>query len=307
MVLYGHVFRKRAPVSPQDDQGIFSNILSLFRLFMVKPLPRARVELEFMGKRYKGCTEGDGFFSFHWEQSKPLEVGWHVLKVCVVSERNVVIAEEMGHLLISSKTQYGFISDIDDTVLISYSATLFRRLRELLIKTPLRRKIFEESASWYRMLAYSKTDEQHPNPFFYVSSSEWNLYPNLELTFRHYQLPEGAFLLSHLKRWYQLFSTGKTNHEGKLRRIERILTVFPDQQFILIGDNTQRDPIIYARLAEKYADRIFAIYIRNIRPSKRQMSIRILQEISKKGIRTCLFKSNVEAIRHAERIGLIDP
>ena len=75
--------------------------------------------------------------------------------------------------------------------------------------------------------------------------------------------------LNIIKKWYQLFKTGKTKHQGKLIQLVRILEAFPKQRFILLGDNSQKDPEIYAAVANKYPDRITAIYIRNISSKKK--------------------------------------
>lgn len=306
LVVYGHVYKNRATSKRPFGKSVWANIIHLFKLFIVKPYPAADVMLTFQGKIISSKAEEDGFFKFNWEADTEVEAGWHQVDVAAYDADGHEIAVTKGSIYVSSVTQYAFVSDIDDTVLISYSATVFRRLREMLIKSPIRRKLFEESATWYNLLAYSETTEQKPNPFFYVSSSEWNLYSNLELTFKHHKLPEGTFLLSHLKRWYELFSTGKTNHEGKLHRIERVMKVFSNQRFILIGDNTQRDPIIYAKIVSRYPGRIKAIYIRDMRRRKKDMTIKILEDISHQGVLTCFFSTAAQAIKHGKEIGLIN-
>ena len=158
---------------------------------------------------------------------------------------------------------------------------------------------------WYRLLSASGTDERHPNPFFYVSSSEWNLYDYLSTIFRHQGLPPGAFLLSHFKRWYDFFRTGSTGHEDKYRRISRLVRVFAKQRFVLIGDNSQRDPVIYGALAAHYPERIHAIYIRNVKGRKAAITRQLFDQLTSFGVHTCLFDDNQEAIEHAISIGLI--
>jgi phosphatidate phosphatase APP1 len=102
-----------------------------------------------------------------------------------------------------------------------------------------------------------------------------------------------------------LLKTGKTKHEGKFLRIVRILEAFPQQQFILFGDNTQRDPWIYASIAKKCPGKIFAIYIRNVISSHEEETKKILEEAVKAGVHVCLFNHSEESIRHSEMIGLI--
>jgi len=81
--------------------------------------------------------------------------------------------------------------------------------------------------------------------------------------------------------------------------------VFPKQQFVLLGDNSQHDPSIYAAIVNKYPQKIFAIYIRNIRQEKEMETRELLQSLEKLGVHTCLFNDNAAAIEHAKKIGLI--
>jgi phosphatidate phosphatase APP1 len=83
------------------------------------------------------------------------------------------------------------------------------------------------------------------------------------------------------------------------------MNVFPEQQFILLGDNSQSDPDIYAAIAQKFPEKIVAIYIRNISNQKKAHTMEVLGGIRNERIQTCVFEDNEEAIRHSKTIGLI--
>lgn len=305
LVVYGHVFKFRAKSTQKYSEGLWVNILYLIRLFILKAYPFVKVRLDFYGQIVDQTTEYDGFFKFEWKSLSNVSAGWHPVKVSALGENGEVLAVNMGEVYVPHITQYAFISDIDDTVMISHSATIGRRLRELFIKNPHTRKTFPGAASHYQQLALSFTDGAHPNPFFYVSSSEWNLYDYLVEIFRYNKLPEGAFLLNQIKRWKDLIKTGKTGHEGKLLRVMRILDAFPNQKFVFFGDNSQQDPVIYSTIASKYPKNIAAVYIRNIRPEKEQATVEILKKVEKQEIPICLFNHSQDAIDHSIKIGLI--
>lgn len=307
LVLYGHVFRYKAKTRQAYSDNLFVNIFQLLKLFILKPYPFARVRLSFKGQQVDQRAEYDGFFKFEWEATENVTAGWHEVSVAALDEQGRVMASAVGKIYVPHVTQYAFISDIDDTVMVSHSATIGRRLRELFVKNPRTRKTFPGAEQHYQLLALSHTVPEHPNPFFYVSSSEWNLYDYLLETFRFHRLPEGAFLLNQLKRWTNLFKTGKTGHEGKLLRIRRILGVFPRQRFIFFGDNSQQDPKIYATLAGRFSANIEAVYIRNIRKEKEAETRMFMKQMEALGIKTCLFNQSKEAIAHAIKIGLITP
>lgn len=306
LTVYGHVLAgKRARQSKFKNNAI-TNALHLVKLFMVKPVPRARIRLQWGEQQFYGTTEPDGFFKFEWESSTPVPAGWHPVTVHLLGAKNQIMTTGEGKIFVPHATQYGFISDIDDTVLVSHSATTGKRLRVMFTKNPRSRKTFADVVKYYHLLALAHTTPDLLNPFFYVSSSEWNLYDDLNEFFKHNELPKGAFLLSQIKRWYQLLKTGKTKHQGKLIRIARILQAFPRQKFVLLGDNSQSDPEIYVALANKHPDNIMAIYLRNISAKKELPTRNLLASIQSKTIYTCLFKHTDEAILHSRSIGLID-
>ena len=301
MEVFGHVFGKKTSFSYRRSKNPLTSLLALFRLFLVSPLAYIPVQLQWGKQRISSRSEYDGFFRFSWNSIEETPAGWHDVEV----KSGMDIHSGRGKVFVPHVTQYGFISDIDDTILVSHSATILKRLKELLFKSSAERKLFKDTAKHYQLLALAHTTRQAPNAFFYVSSSEWNLYDYLRDIFSRQELPEGAFLLSQVKRWYQLWKSGKTKHEGKLLRILRIFEIFPKQRFILFGDNTQADPAIYAKLASKYADRIFAVYIRNVVPTHQEQTKALLHQIEQMGIHTLLFKESSEAIEHSKSIGLI--
>jgi phosphatidate phosphatase APP1 len=145
-----------------------------------------------------------------------------------------------------------------------------------------------------------------PNPFFYVSSSEWNLYEYiLEFTIEN-KIPQGVFLLNQLKEFTRLLKTGQNNHHTKFTRIARIIENYPLQKFILLGDSSQQDPYIYEAIASHFPNRIHAIYIRDIHGPNRKKVMDVLDRIESYGISCCFFKHSTEAIAHSQKIGLIN-
>ncbi len=305
LVVYGHVLAGKPVRESKFTDNIFSNVMHLTRLFFVKPIPNARVQLIWENQALFTTTEKDGFFKFEWKSINYVPAGWHQIIVHLLGNQDIIATTGEGKIFVPHSTQYGFISDIDDTVLISHSATTGKKLRVMFTKNPRSRKTFADVVKFYNLLAKAHTEPETLNPFFYVSSSEWNLYDDLNEFFKFNDLPKGAFLLNQIKRWYQLFKTGNTKHQGKLIRVKRILDAFPKQRFILLGDNSQSDPDIYVALANKYPDKIVAIYIRNISPEKEEYATNILKTLQDKTIETCLFKHTDEAILHSKSIRLI--
>lgn len=305
MVIYGHVLAYKPVRISQYTNNLLLNIIHLFRLFFVNPIPKVRVQMQWNNQHFFSTTEKDGFFKFEWKSNEHVEAGWHQIIVHSINHHGEIIATGEGKIFVPHSTQYGFISDIDDTVLVSHSSKTGKKLRVMFTKNPRSRKTFDDVVKFYQLLSLAHTTPDLLNPFFYVSSSEWNLYEDLNEFFKHNDLPKGAFLLNSIKKWYQLFSTGNTKHQGKFIRVIRILEAFPKQKFILLGDNSQRDPEIYASIANKFSNRIIAIYIRNVRKSHTEATLQLFSSIQNKQIYTFQFNHTDEAIIHAKSIGLI--
>ncbi len=305
LVVYGHVLAGKPARPDKFSDNILTNLVQLVKLFFVKPLPNVRVSLQWGNQQLYSTTESDGFFKFEWQSATEVAAGWHEISVHLLNQQSETIVSGKGEIFVPHSTQYGFISDIDDTVLVSHSADTGKKLRVMFTKNPRSRKTFADVVKFYQLLALAHTSPDLLNPFFYVSSSEWNLYDYLDEFFRHNDLPKGAFLLNHIKEWYQLLKTGKTRHEGKLMRVTRILQAFPKQKFVLLGDNSQKDPEIYTAIANKYTGQIAAIYIRNISLEKENAALEMLNTITNKNIHTCQFKHTDEAILHAKGVGLL--
>jgi phosphatidate phosphatase APP1 len=305
LVIYGHVLAGKKAVQTTFKNNPVLNVFHLIKLFFIRPLKGVKVRLQWQNQVFYSTTGHDGFFKFQWQSYTEVTAGWHQIIVQLLDNQGNMATTGEGKMFIPESTQYGFISDIDDTVLVSHSAKTGKKLRVLFTKNPRSRKTFADVVKFYNLLALAHTQPTLLNPFFYVSSSEWNLYDYLNEFFKYNGLPKGVFLLNDIKRWYQLIKTGGTKHIGKLIRVARIIDAFPKQRFILLGDNSQQDPAIYVTIANKYPDKIVAIYIRNINLKKELITLDLLATIQNKGIYTCQSQHTDEAILHAKSIGLI--
>ncbi|MEI6948722.1 phosphatase domain-containing protein [Paraflavisolibacter sp. H34] len=307
MVIHGHVLRLSPLPRSRYRKSFIHNTLALLRLFMVKPYAGACLQMEWEGRRYTATSDTDGFFKFEWKDEPPLPQGWQTLRVQMVDAAGACLAEGRGSVYIPYETQYGFISDIDDTFLISHSANLRKRLFVLFTENARSRRPFEGVVRHYQLLAAGNTTAEAPNPFFYVSSSEWNLYDYILEFAQLHRMPHGVFLLNQLKLMNQLLKTGQNNHHTKFARIVRILEGFPNQRFILLGDSSQRDPYIYASIVEHFPGRIHAVYIRDVYKKSRELVAEVLQKIEAAGVPCFFFQHSSEAILHSVKIGLIAP
>jgi phosphatidate phosphatase APP1 len=139
-----------------------------------------------------------------------------------------------------------------------------------------------------------------------VSSSPWNIHDVIADFMDLQHIPRGPI---HLRDWDvdldALSSRRLRNHKEPI--IRQILELYPTLPFILIGDDSQRDPEIYRAIIDQYPGRILAIYIRNVRADPdRSKSVRALaDEVLAAGSALVLADDTFAAAHHAAEQGWI--
>lgn len=307
VTVFGHAFHFSPIPRKHYSKNFLTNTFALLRLFMVRPYRRAHLKMQWNDQWIYTQSEKDGFFRFEWKIDAPLQPGWHEVEVILLgkNKENNPKASGKGSIFIPYTNQYAFISDIDDTFLISHSSNLRKRLFVLLTENAHSRQPFEDVVKHYQLLSRAGVPHAESNPFFFVSSSEWNLYDYIREFAIKQELPQGVYLLNQLKLFSQLWKTGQNNHSTKFMRIVRILEAFQKQKFILLGDDTQEDPTIYASIVSHFPNKILAVYLRKVRKITKTTVLPAIEEMKAAGVITCYFSHSSEAISHSISIGLI--
>lgn len=154
------------------------------------------------------------------------------------------------------------ISDIDDTIKHSaigsgakeiFRNTFIRDLGDLTI---------EGVKEWYTRMAELGVK------LHYVSNSPWQLYPMLVTFFAGAGLPKGSF---HLKQYTgMLQGIFEPVAERKKGTLDKIMTDFPERQFILVGDSGEADLELYTDIMLANPGRILGVFIRDVTTNKPQ-------------------------------------
>jgi phosphatidate phosphatase APP1 len=221
-------------------------------------------------------------------------------------------AETKGKVLLikPDDSTYGVISDIDDTILVSHSTNIVRKLRLMLFKNAYTRLPFKGVAGFYRALNKGYSGDSF-NPIFYVSNSQWNLYDLLTDFTSFRNIPKGVMLLQELKpfRPRKLIKRRRAiaKHPHKLDKIRSIMSTYHHLKFVLIGDSGQKDAEIYQQVVKEFPGRILAVYIRDVRKSREDDVLLIQSAIKGEGVEMLLMKDTIHAAFHAIENGLIAP
>ncbi len=305
IIVFGHVFRTKAPDSFALNTTGLRHARSVIRMFRLDPISNAKVTFQFRDWEVTSKTTQDGYFRFTLPFTDSLESGWHSYRVrCEVGD---TVVEKESELLKPYNSKLGIISDIDDTFLISYSSRFFKKLYVMLFRNVNRRKIFDEVVDHYKALSRAGQDSpEASNAFFYVSSSEWNLYSLITHFAELHDLPKAVIKLKKIKTsLLDFFASGRGNHDHKFIKIKDIMTFYPQLEYVLLGDDSQHDPYLYERVCKHFPTNVRAIYIRQTGSGRKPKVVKTLRNIESLDVATCYFEDSSEAIAHSQKIGII--
>lgn len=314
LIVMGHVFK---PTSKEDydfQKKNFKNATSVIRMFRIATQSNADVYLEHNNRKIHTKTLNDGYFKFCIPLQEKTNYGWLDYSVSIFYKNEEI--KETASFIKPHEGNFGFISDIDDTFLISHTRNPFKKLYILLFKNVYDRKVYADVVSHYQALSTagryklettSKTiDKIEENAFFYVSSSEWNLYRFITQFTEINQLPKAVLLLKDIKTSLtDLFITGRGDHNHKFEKIKHILEFYPNLQYTLLGDDSQHDPYLYENICKIFPVNVKAVYIRQTGASKKKKAEIALKNLETLNVKVCYFKESSQAIAHSKKIGLI--
>jgi phosphatidate phosphatase APP1 len=275
-------------------------------MFTIRPLKNVEVQFTFGALKLATKTNENGYFLFNVAYDFSLSPGWHTYEVVCKPVSHDFGIIETAEFHKPFRTGLRIISDIDDTFLISHSGNIWKKLYVLLTRNVTQRKTFDDVVAHYTALAENQTQHHSPNSFFFVSSSEWNLYHFIVQFALLKRLPKAVIKLKSIKSGiFDFLKTGSGNHDHKFHKIENIISFYPDQKYILLGDDSQKDADIYQRICAKFPEKIRAVYIRQISSKPKSQVLEKIKHIETKAIETCYFRSSSEAIAHSKGIGLV--
>lgn len=193
--------------------------------------------------------------------TRDMSVGTHTVTY-KVAHRSAVSAP----LFISPDgAPVGIISDVDDTIMVSQVPALPQAAMKFLFANPRNRSSVPGMSVFYNKIADLFPDA----PFFYLSTSPWNVEGSIRQLIRSHGFPQGPILLRDIDPRPKTFIPTGVQH--KLEFAQQLMSDFPDMKFILLGDDGQHDPTTYARLTKLYPGRILAIGIRQLTTDERNL------------------------------------
>jgi len=223
-----------------------------WRTFATAQVAGAIVEAEVAGTRHRLVADRGGYI----DATLPVTLtpGWHEVRLSAPGVRTVTVPVQV----VGPGTTWGIVSDIDDTVMVTRVPRPFVAAWNVFVRRDDAREAVPGMARLYRDLL-----AEHPDaPVVYVSTGAWNAAPAIGRFLRRYGYPRGALLLTD---WGPT-NTGwfRSGPEHKRTCVRRLVVDLPHVRWVLIGDDGQRDPQIYAELVRERPDAVRAVLIREL-------------------------------------------
>jgi len=301
----GHVFKPTTKKDYDFQKKSFKNATSVIKMFRIKTLPNADVYLTYKNTKIHTKTLDDGYFKFCVPLNHDDLYGWIDYEISTTDKDKTVVAK--GSYIRPHKGEIGIISDIDDTFLISHTINPFKKLYVLLFRNVNSRKVYEDVVPHYQALSVARRENKdESNAFFYISSSEWNLYRFVIKFTEIHNLPKAVLLLKDIKVGLRdLIFSGRGQHNHKFEKIKHILEFYPNLKYVLLGDDSQKDPYLYEAISKIFPLTVKAVYIRQTGNTKKEKVSSVMKNLESLGVSVCYFNSSREAMEHSKSIGLI--
>lgn len=319
--LTGRVLRQNELVSPADEAPFWDNLSASVSRFLTDEVGGITIRIETFGQVFRTVTNNEGYFDITIDPAIELPTGraWFPVRYALegvlqpegyegISGSGTREVIKDGQLTIApAYSQFGVISDIDDTVLVTGATSFWQTLRLTFLENAFTRLPFAGVAAFYRALQGGAVTTLF-NPIYFVSSSPWNLYDLLIDFFRIQGIPKGPILLRDLELSASMLSQ-EGHHLHKMAMIQKVMAVNPELKFVLLGDSGQQDPEIYADIIRYNPGRIVVAYIRDVsRESSRDKAVQhLIQTAAAHNVPMLLVPNTVAAAEHAAALGLIDP
>jgi len=309
-----------APQTAADSR--WRNFRGMVRRFNSREVAGADLVAELPdGSQHLATTDDEGYFTLVLEpHALPAPVAhlWYPVPVRLARLPAAfgalpAVQATAAVLVPPPGAEFGIISDLDDTVFETSATNVLKMLGRTLLSNAHSRLPFAGVATFYQRLQRGRTGRPD-NPFFYVSSSPWNLYDVLDEFMTIHQLPPGPLLLRDLSLARPatppppgVAGSAALHFAHKLHEIDDLLATYPQLPFVLLGDSGQEDVRIYRETVRRHPGRIRAIYIRDVQVPARALLVGpVAAELLAEGVPMLLVPDYATAAAHAAGLRLIE-
>ena len=164
-ILLSGVILRDAPFAYEKQISNFRNLLKVFKSYFISVYGNKEILITINDKTIN--TNTDKYESFPFVVDV-LYIGEIIIKTAD-NDKPLKILQAYPIIFENTKSLFDVISDIDDIILVSYTADFFKRFGALAFTLPQKRKTIDFTQQLF------KEFKKHDTRVFYVSKSESNL------------------------------------------------------------------------------------------------------------------------------------
>lgn len=223
-----------------------------WRSFLTAPVAGAHVHVRTGSTVHRLVTDRGGYVD--QVLTADLEPGWHEIEL-ITQDGSTTTAPIQ---VVDPAVRSGIVSDIDDTVVITRLPRPLIAAWNLLVRHENAREAVPGMPELFtRLLA-----DDPALPVLYLSTGAWDAAPAVGRFLRRHRFPPGTLLMTD---WAPT-NTGwfRSGSRHKVAQLNRLFVEFPQIRWVLLGDDGQHDPEIYAGAASHFPDHVRAILLRQL-------------------------------------------
>ena len=277
------------PFAHDRKTGYFKNFIRSISSYFIKAYAVKVISIKFNGRSITTQTNSRGSFRVVIDE----EVVNESVKINTSSGKDIEIVQAYPIVFKKASGKIDVISDVDDTIVVSYTKNVLKRIGSILFTPPRKRKPIGFTQSLFNCFEKKKARVH------YISKSESNLFAMLTSIIQHNQLPLGNLILTPYLKFAQLFNS-KKGRDYKLNHITFILNHTQDKKYILIGDDSQKDMEVYATIVERFPERVLKVYIRQTKSRVKTYQKMMLDNLKATGIDYVYFNDDTALDAEAE-------
>ncbi|WP_338123927.1 App1 family protein [Cellulomonas iranensis] len=231
-----------------------------WRSFFTASVAGAPVEVTVGGRTHRLTTDRGGYLDAVVEAD--LAPGWHDVTLTSIDDARTTARV----VVVGPEPTVGIVSDVDDTVMVTRLPRPLVAAWNQFVRHENAREAVPGMARLYRELRATRPD----SPVVYLSTGAWNAAPAIGRFLRRHDYPAGPLLLTD---WGPT-NTGvfRSGQRHKVTQLRRLFAELPQVRWLLVGDDGQHDPQIYAGAVEHHRDRVAGVLIRQLTAAEHVLS-----------------------------------